>query len=86
MVYNTGFNAAFVTLGNSSAAATTSNDMSPTPNGWMAFAVGPNTFLAAIAGSGTTTPHFIRGLRPAEQGAPTAVATLFKARKLVHCD
>jgi hypothetical protein len=54
VVYNTGFNTAFVTLGNSSAAATTSNDIIP-PNGWMAFAVGPNTFLAAIAGSGTTT-------------------------------
>ena len=54
VVYNTGFNTAFVTLGNSSAAATTSNDIIP-PNGWMAFAVGSNTFLAAIAGSGTTT-------------------------------
>jgi hypothetical protein len=53
VVYNTGFNTAFVTLGNSSAAATTSNDLIP-PNGWMAFAVGPNTFLAAIA-SGPTT-------------------------------
>jgi hypothetical protein len=54
VVYNTGFNTAFVTLGNSSAAATTSNDIIP-PNGWMAFAVGSNTFLAATAGSGTTT-------------------------------
>ena len=54
VVYNTGFNTAFVTLGNSSAAATTSNDVIP-PNGWMAFAVGPNTFLAGIVTSGTTT-------------------------------
>jgi hypothetical protein len=54
VVYNTGFNTAFATLGNSSAAATTSNDVIP-PNSWMAFAVGPNTFLAAIVASGTTT-------------------------------
>jgi hypothetical protein len=54
VVYNTGFNTAFVTLGNSGAVATTSNDVIP-PNGWMAFAVGPNTFLAAIVASGTTT-------------------------------
>jgi hypothetical protein len=68
VVYNTGFNTAFVTLGNSSAAATTSNDMI-SPNGWMAFAVGSNTFLAAIAGSGTTTLSLSGG-----SGLPTGGA------------
>ena len=76
VVYNTGFNTAFVTLGNSSAAATTSNDIIP-PNGWMAFAVGPNTFLAAIAGSGTTTLT-LSGGSGLPTGAPTAVAALFR--------
>src|SRR5690348_760835 len=47
VVYNIGLNTAFVTLGNSSVFATTSNDVIQ-PNGWMAFVAGPNTFLAAI--------------------------------------
>jgi hypothetical protein len=65
VVYNTGSNTAFVTLGNSSVTATTSNDIIP-PNGWMAFAVGPNTFLAAIVTSGTTTLNLSGG-----SGLPT---------------
>src|SRR5438552_10442957 len=36
VVYNTGANAAFVTLGNSSVTATTSNDVIQ-PNSWQAF-------------------------------------------------
>jgi hypothetical protein len=54
VVYNTGSNTAYVTLGSSSVTATTSNDMVPA-GGWMAFTVGANTFLAAIESAGTTT-------------------------------
>ena len=54
VVYNTGSNVAYVTLGGSSVTATTSNDVVPA-GGWMAFTVGPNTFLAAIESAGATT-------------------------------
>ena len=53
VVYNTGSNVAYVTLGGSSVTATTSNDVVPA-GGWMAFTVGPNTFLAAIESAGAT--------------------------------
>jgi hypothetical protein len=60
IVYNTGANAAYVTLGNSTAAATVGNDVIPA-GGWMAFTVGPNTSLAAIETSGTTSLNISGG-------------------------
>jgi hypothetical protein len=54
VVYNTGTNAAYVTLGGSSVTATAGNDVVPA-GGWMAFAVGANTYLAAIETAGSTT-------------------------------
>jgi len=54
VVYNTGAAAAYVQLGGSNVAATTSNDVVPA-GGWMAFDPGTNTYLAAITASGTTT-------------------------------
>jgi hypothetical protein len=60
IVYNTGANAAFVTLGNSTATATVGNDVIPA-GGWMAFTVGPNTYLAAIETAGTTTLNLSGG-------------------------
>ncbi len=65
IVYNTGANAAFVTLGGSTAAATAGNDVIPA-GGWMAFTVGPNTFLAAIETAGTTSLNISGG-----SGLPT---------------
>ena len=65
IVYNTGANAAFVTLGTSTAAATVSNDVIP-GGGWMAFTVGSNTFLAAIETAGTTSLNISGG-----SGLPT---------------
>ncbi|MGH6796864.1 MAG: hypothetical protein ACREDI_00575 [Roseiarcus sp.] len=53
IVYNTGSNAAYVTLGGSSVTATASNDFVPA-GGWMAFTVGANTFLAGIETTGST--------------------------------
>ncbi|MGB7976092.1 MAG: hypothetical protein WCF81_17495 [Roseiarcus sp.] len=53
IVYNTGSNAAFVTLGGSTVTASVGNDVIPA-GGWMAFTVGTNTFLAAIETAGTT--------------------------------
>jgi hypothetical protein len=67
VVYNTGANAAFVTLGNSSVAATASNDVIPA-GGWMAFTVGANTFLAAIETAGATSLNISGG-----SGLPTGV-------------
>ena len=67
IVYNTGANAAFVTLGNSSVAATASNDVIPA-GGWMAFTVGANTFLAAIETAGATSLNISGG-----SGLPTGV-------------
>ena len=67
IVYNTGANAAFVTLGNSTATASTANDVIPA-GGWMAFTVGPSTFLAAIETAGTTSLNISGG-----SGMPTGV-------------
>ena len=60
VVYNTGANAAFVTLGGSTVTATVSNDVIPA-GGWMAFTVGANTFLAAIETGGTTSLNISGG-------------------------
>ena len=68
VVYNTGANAAFVTLGNSSVTATTANDVIPA-GGWMAFTVGTNTFLAAIETAGTTSLNISGGA-----GLPTGAS------------
>jgi hypothetical protein len=65
IVYNTGANAAYVTLGNSSVTATVGNDVIPA-GGWMAFTVGTNTNLAAIETAGTTSLNISGG-----QGLPT---------------
>jgi hypothetical protein len=60
IAYNTGASAAFVTLGNSTATATVGNDVIPA-GGWMAFTVGPNTFLAAIETAGATSLNISGG-------------------------
>jgi hypothetical protein len=65
IVYNTGTNSAFVTLGGSTATASLSNDFIPA-GGWMAFTVGANTFLAAIETAGTTSLNISGG-----SGLPT---------------
>ena len=65
VVYNTGSNAAYVTLGGSSVAATTQNDVIQ-PNSWMAFTAGSNAYLAGIASSGTTALNISGG-----SGMPT---------------
>ena len=68
IVYNTGGNAAYVTLGNSSVTATVGSDVIPA-GGWMAFTVGPNTNLAAIETAGTTSLNISGG-----QGLPTGAS------------
>jgi hypothetical protein len=68
IVYNTGANAAYVTLGNSSVTATVGNDVIPA-GGWMAFTVGTNTNLAAIETAGTTSLNISAG-----QGLPTGAS------------
>jgi hypothetical protein len=65
IVYNTGASPAYVTLGNSTVAATVGNDVIPA-GGWMAFTVGTNTFLAAIETAGTTSLNISGG-----SGMPT---------------
>ncbi len=65
VVYNTGPNAAYVTIGGASVTATISDDFVPA-GGWMAFAVGPNAYLAAIESAGTTTLNLSGG-----SGLPT---------------
>ena len=65
VVYNIGTNAAYVTIGGSSVTAATSNDFVPA-GGWMAFAVGSNSFLAAIETTGATTLNLSGG-----SGLPT---------------
>jgi hypothetical protein len=67
IVYNTGANGAFVTLGGSTVTATASNDVIPA-GGWMAFTVGTNTFLAAIETAGATSLNISGG-----SGLPTGV-------------
>ena len=54
VVYNTGANNAFVTIGNGSVAATTSNDV-VVAGCWMSFSVGAATNLAAIENAGSTS-------------------------------
>ena len=53
-VYNIGSNAAFVNLGTSSAVTATSSDHQVAPGGFLCFAVGSNTNIAAIETAGTT--------------------------------
>ena len=53
-VYNAGSNAAFVQLGNSSVVATAASDQ-VAPGGFLCFAVGANTNIAAIETAGATT-------------------------------
>ena len=65
VVYNTGSNAAYVTLGGSSVAATTADDVIQ-PNSWMAFTVGSNAYLAAIETAGGTALNISGG-----SGLPT---------------
>ena len=67
VVYNTGSNLAYVTLGNSSVVATASNDVVP-PGGWMAFTVGAAGYLAAIETAGATSLNLSGGT-----GMPTGV-------------
>jgi hypothetical protein len=65
VIYNTGSNAAFVTLGGSSVVATAANDVIQ-PNSWMAFTVGSATYLAGIETAGATTLNLSGG-----SGLPT---------------
>ena len=65
VVYNTGTNAAYVTIGGASVTATTSNDFVPA-GGWMAFAVGSSAYLAGIETAGATTLNLSGG-----SGLPT---------------
>jgi len=65
VVYNTGANAAYVTIGGASVTATTSDDFVPA-GGWMAFAVGSGTYLAGIETAGATTLNISGG-----SGLPT---------------
>jgi len=60
VVYNTGANSAFVTLGGAAVTATIGNDVIPA-GGWMAFTVGSNTFLAAIETAGATSLNISGG-------------------------
>ena len=60
VVYNTGSNPAYVTLGNSSVVATASNDVIPA-GGWMAFTVGSTGYLAAIETAGATSLNLSGG-------------------------
>ena len=68
VVYNTGANAAYVTIGGSSVTATTSDDFVPA-GGWMAFTVGSNAYLAAIETGGATALNLSGG-----SGLPTGGA------------
>jgi hypothetical protein len=65
VVYNTGANSAYVTLGGASVTATTSDDFVPA-GGWMAFAVGSGAYLAGIETAGGTTLNLSGG-----SGLPT---------------
>lgn len=60
VVYNTGANAAYVTLGNASVVATTSDDVIQ-PNSWLAFTPGTNVDLAAITSTSTTSLNISGG-------------------------
>ena len=65
VVYNTGANSAYVTLGGASVTATASNDVIPA-GGWMAFTVGSAGYLAAIETAGATSLNISGG-----SGLPT---------------
>ncbi len=65
IVYNTGSNAAFVQLGDSSVVATSANDVIQ-PGSWMAFTVGSATYLAALETAGATALNISGG-----SGLPT---------------
>jgi hypothetical protein len=65
VVYNTGSTDVFVTLGGSGVTATSADDVVKA-GGWMAFAVGSNTYLAGITASGSTTLNISGG-----SGLPT---------------
>ena len=60
IIYNTGSNPAYVTLGGVTVTATTSNDVIPAA-GWMAFTVGAATYLAAIETAGATSLNLSGG-------------------------
>jgi hypothetical protein len=60
VVYNTGSSTAFVKLGTAGVTATTANDQIPS-GGWLALTVGPNTYLAAITASGSTSLNLSGG-------------------------
>jgi hypothetical protein len=77
VVYNTGLSDAYVTLGNSSVVAAASNDVIKAA-GWMAFAVGSNTYLAAIGTSGATSITLSGGSGlPTGTGASVTPGSLF---------
>lgn len=60
IVYNTGTNPAYITLGGNTAVATTGNDV-VSPGGALALTVGANTYLAGITASSTTTLNISGG-------------------------
>jgi hypothetical protein len=68
IVYDTGANDPYVTLGGPTVVATTSSDVVKA-GGWMAFTVGTNGFLAAITASGATGLNISGGL-----GLPTGTS------------
>ena len=56
VIYNTGSNAAYVTLGSTSTVtATTSAGDIITPGGWIEYSIGISGYVAAITAAGTTT-------------------------------
>lgn len=65
IIQNTGSEAAAVAFGNSSVAATTT-DFQIAGGGWQAFAVPPNTYVAAITSASTATLNITAG-----SGLPT---------------
>ena len=69
VVYNTGTNAAYVTIGGSSVVATAGNDVVPA-GGWMAFTVGSAAYLAGIETAGATTLNLSGG-----SGLPTGAGS-----------
>jgi hypothetical protein len=60
VVYNVSSNDAYISLGDSGVIATTSGDVVKA-GGWMAFAVGSNSFLAGITSTGITTLNISGG-------------------------
>jgi len=66
VVYNSGSNPAYVTLGGSSVTVTATASDVIQPNSWMAFTVGTATYLAGITSSGTTLLNISGG-----SGLPT---------------